>query len=428
MQTVISARGPLKGTVRVPSDKSISHRSVIFGALAEGRTRVENLLRADDVHSSMDCMRGMGVQIEDRGEVIEIKGRGLFGLQEPVDVLNCGNSGTTIRLLSGLLAGQGFLSILTGDGSLRRRPMARVINPLRLMGAGIDARGDGNYAPLVVRGGGLKSIEYTMPVASAQVKSALLLAGLYSEGGIDVIEPKATRDHTERMLRAMGAGLSQDGERIRIRPVEKLQPMEITVPGDISSAAFFLVAASLVPGSEVLLPGVGVNPTRAGIVTALRGMGADIQVLNQKEEGGEPVGDLLVTSAPLRGITLEADIIPSLIDELPVLAVAMAVAEGESRVKGAAELRVKETDRIKAVCANLAALGVDITETPDGFIIRGGRGFAGGTVESFGDHRIAMAMGVAGLTCRREIIVRESEAVSVSYPGFWKDLDSAASV
>lgn len=427
MQVAISARGPLRGTVRVPSDKSISHRSVIFGALAEGKTRVSSLLRADDVHSSMDCMRGMGVQIEDRGEVIEIKGRGLFGLQEPVDVLNCGNSGTTIRLLSGLMAGQKFLSILTGDGSLRRRPMARVINPLRLMGAGIDARGDGNYAPLVVRGGGLKSIEYTMPVASAQVKSALLLAGLFSEGGIEVIEPQATRDHTERMLRAMGAGLTQGGGRISLRPGEVLAPMEITVPGDISSAAFFLVAASVVPGSEVLLPGVGVNPTRAGIVSALREMGANIQVLNQREEGGEPVGDLLVTSAPLTGITLDADIIPSLIDELPVLAVAMAVAEGESRVNGASELRVKETDRIKAVCTNLAALGVDITETPDGFIIRGGQGFAGGTVESFGDHRIAMAMGVAGLTSRKEITVRESEAVSISYPGFWDDLEAVTS-
>lgn len=424
---VISRKNPLRGSLKVPADKSISHRTVILGGLAEGKSRVSNFLQSADTLSSAGCMQRLGIRIEEQEGELLIEGQGLHGLREPSEVLDCGNSGTTMRLLCGVLAGQRFFSVLTGDDSLCRRPMERVIQPLSRMGARIDGRGGGRFAPLAIRGGGLSGIEYRLPMASAQVKSALLLAGLYSEGVVELTEPQASRDHTERMLQAMGANLTIEGGKIMLKPVDRLEPLEINVPGDISSAAFFMIAATIVPGSELLLTRVGINPTRCGIIRVLREMGAKIQVLNERLEGGEPVGDIFLTSAPLKGVNITEELIPSLIDELPVLAVAMAMAEGDSRVSGASELRVKETDRIKAVCTNLAALGVDIAETEDGFVVRGGRGISGGSVESFGDHRIAMAMGVAGLTSRGEVKLRGAEAVAISYPEFWNDLARAAS-
>ena len=426
MEITIKSGGSLRGELRVPSDKSISHRTIILGALAQGRSSIRNFLRAEDTLSTIRCIRALGVAVEDSGEVIEVQGVGLKGLREPADVLDCGNSGTTMRLLSGLVAGYPFLSILTGDDSLRNRPMARVARPLILMGATVEGRKNGSYAPLAVRGGQSRGIEYRLPVASAQVKSAILLAGLNIEGETKVVEPAASRDHTERMLKAMGANLRIESKGIRITGGKELEPQEFTVPGDISSAAFFLVGASLVPGSEVILREVGINPSRAGIIEVLRQMGASIQVENERVVSGELVADLVVKSAPLKGIKIQGERIPSLIDEIPVLAVAMAVAEGESSVEDAHELRVKETDRIKAVCANLKALGAQVEETADGFRIRGSEMLKGGEVDSFGDHRLAMAMGIAGLITQEGISLNRAEAVSISYPNFWEDLELLA--
>lgn len=425
MEMLIKGGAPLKGEIRVPTDKSISHRTVMLGALAQGRSRVRNFLRAEDTLATVRCLQALGVTIkeQEQGEVLEIEGHGLKGIREASGILDCGNSGTTMRLLTGLAAGYPFMTILTGDDSLRQRPMARVVRPLLLMGATLDGRKNGAYAPLTIRGGRLRGIEYPLPVASAQVKSAILLAGLNIEGETKLIEPAASRDHTERMLQAMGADLRREGDVIRLTGGKELQPQEFTVPGDISSAAFFLVGASLVPGSELVLRDVGINPSRTGAITVLRQMGASIQVENERLVSGEAIADLVVKSAPLKGIRIEAESIPSLIDELPVLALAMALAEGESSVEGAEELRVKETDRIQAICTNLSALGVKTEETPDGFRVQGAETLKGGEVTSFGDHRLAMTMGIAGLISQGDIRLKGAEAVGVSYPHFWEDLD-----
>ncbi|OPY58922.1 MAG: 3-phosphoshikimate 1-carboxyvinyltransferase 1 [Pelotomaculum sp. PtaU1.Bin035] len=410
----------LRGTAAVPGDKSISHRAVMLGALAEGDTIVENFLPGEDCLSTIDCFRKLGVEIEGPDNcMVKVHGRGPGGLTEPEDVLNAGNSGTTMRLLLGILAGQSFFSVITGDVSLRSRPMARVIGPLEQMGARIGGRQGGNFAPLAVRGGQLKPFIYSSPVASAQVKSSVLLAGLFADGVTAVIEPHRSRDHTERMLKHFGAAVEISGNTVQVSGHPRLKGQRVIVPGDISSAAFFIVAASIVPGSDITLPGVGVNQTRSGILDVLLEMGAGIELLNQRVEGGEPVADIRVRyNGRLTGVTVEGDTIPRLIDEVPVLAVAAATAEGVTKIRNAAELRVKESDRIATVAAMLGKFGADVEELPDGLLLRGGRPLEGVICESHGDHRIAMAAAVAGLIAYGETVVRGAECIDISFPGF----------
>ena len=407
----------LSGAAVVPADKSISHRSVIFGALADGVTEVTNLLTGEDVLATVAAFRDMGVSIEgpDAGH-LRISGVGKFGLQAPKKEVDLGNSGTSIRLLSGLLAGQRFHSRLTGDDSLRLRPMGRVVDPLTAMGAVIQSTE--GYPPLDVHPGkGLIGIEYRMPVASAQVKSALLLAGLYAEAETVIYEPTPTRDHTERMLAGFSNEQWQAGAPIRINRDVGLSGRCLEVPGDISSAAFLLVAATICPGSDLLLPGVGINPTRSAVLSILRMMGASIETSSERLESNEPVCDLRVRSAALRGIDIPSEFVANAIDEFPVLAVAAATASGVTRVRGASELRVKESDRIAAVIQGLGALGIDAVEYPDGMDITGGS-FRSGSVESFGDHRIAMAFAVAGAISDGPVEIREADNIKTSFPNF----------
>lgn len=407
----------LSGTAIVPADKSISHRSVIFGALADGVTEVTNVLTGEDVLSTIAAFRSMGVLIEgpDSGR-LRISGAGKFGLQAPGNEVDLGNSGTSIRLLSGLLAGQRFHSRLTGDESLRRRPMGRVVDPLTAMGAVIQS--SEGCPPLDIRRSKrLTGIEYQMPVASAQVKSALLLAGLYAEGETLIYESTPTRDHTERMLAGFSNGQWQAGSAIRINGDIALAGQCLEVPGDISSAAFLLVAATICPGSDLLLPGVGINPTRSAVLAILRLMGADIEISSERLESNEPVCDLRVRSASLRGIDIPADFVANAIDEFPVLAIAAAAASGVTRVRGARELRVKESDRIAAIVQGLGTLGIDAVEYLDGMDITGGA-FGSGSVESFGDHRIAMAFAVAGCLSDGTVEIQEAGNIRTSFPNF----------
>lgn len=421
---IISRAKPFKGEITVAADKSISHRAVIFSALAQGESRIKNLLEAEDIQSTCRCMKNLGVDIQERNSTLVIKGSGLQGLKEPDRVLDCGNSGTTMRLLAGVTAAQPFFSVLTGDHSLNRRPMRRVIEPLQLMGAELQGRQGGNYPPLAIKGGKLKGINYLSPVASAQIKTAILLAGLNANGVTEILEPEKSRDHSENMLAAMGASIQVDGLRIQLQPGNKLSPQEFQVPGDISAAAFFLVAAAIVPGSELKICDIGVNPTRTGIIEVLQQMGADIKLENQRTIGGEIIADIIVTASQLKGIKIEGEIIPRLIDEVPVLAVAMAVAEGESEVREAGELRIKETDRIAAICCELGKMGVAITELKDGFRITGKeQQLQGVRVESHGDHRIAMSLAVAGLIAEGETTIGNAGAVNISFPSFWDTLE-----
>lgn len=418
--------GPLVGRVRIPGDKSISHRAVMFGSLAEGTTRVRNFLPGEDCLSTVRCFRALGVEIAlpenpEEGEVA-VRGGGVEALAEPSDVLDCGNSGTTMRLVMGILAGRPFFSVLTGDASLRRRPMARVAEPLRRMGARIDGRRGGDLAPLSVRGGDLRPGEFVLPVASAQLKSALILAGLAAPGRTVVTEPFRSRDHTERMLRHFGVPVAVDGPTVTVEGPARLRAAAVTVPGDISAAAFFLVAGSIVPGSRLLLPGVGVNPTRAGILEVLEAMGAEVRLLNVREEGGEPVADLEVAPAELRGVRIGGEIIPRLIDEVPVLAVAAAFARGVTEIRDAGELRVKESDRIAAVARELGRLGAAVEELPDGLRITGGRPLRGAECQTCGDHRLAMALAVAGLGAAGETVIDDAACAAVSFPRFWDEL------
>lgn len=420
MTTLLVSPGPLIGRVHVPADKSITHRALLFGAIAEGVSRVRNYLDGGDCRATLDVVRQLGVVVEEPapGEW-RIHGRGLWGLCEPEVVLDCVNSGTTARLLAGLLAGQRFHSVLTGSAQLRRRPMARVVEPLRQMGADIAGRQDGRLLPLSVRGRPLHGIEFAMPIASAQVKSCLLLAGLYADGLTVVREPGPARDHTERMLTAMGAPIARRGAAIIVEaPTTPLQPLDLTVPGDFSSAAFLLAAGACVPGSRVTVAEVGVNPTRRGLLDALIAMGADVALDNWGESGGEPTGDLHVRPAPLRAITLEGDTIVTLIDELPVFAVIATQAHGVTVVRDAAELRVKETDRIATTVEELRKLGAHIEATADGFIIEGPTPLRGARVHSHGDHRLAMALAVAGLMAEGVTAVEEAECIADSFPGF----------
>jgi 3-phosphoshikimate 1-carboxyvinyltransferase len=414
----VNPGGHLSGQLRVPGDKSISHRSIMLGSLAEGVTRVSGFLEGEDSLATLAAFRAMGVQIEgpDQGDVT-VHGVGLHGLQAPHKELYLGNSGTSMRLMTGLLAGQAFTATLSGDQSLSGRPMQRVVDPLTTMGARIETAEKGT-APLLIRGSSaLNGIDYAMPVASAQVKSSLLLAGLYANGTTCVTEPAPTRDHTERMLTGMGYPLQRKGNRVCLQGGRGLQAIDIDIPADISSAAFFLVGASIAEHSDLLLEHVGMNPTRTGVVDILKLMGAAIEVINEREVGGEPVADLRVRSAPLRGIDIPVGLVPLAIDEFPVLFVAAACASGRTVLTGAEELRVKESDRIQVMADGLAALGVQAQATPDGMIIEGGP-IAGGSVDSHGDHRIAMAFAMAALRAQGAIEIHDCANVNTSFPGF----------
>ncbi len=409
----------LRGTVTVPGDKSISHRAVMLGALADGDTHISGFLMGEDCLSTIDCFRKMGVQIDVRDGGVTVHGVGLHGLRAPEGPLYTGNSGTTTRLLSGILAAQPFPVSMTGDASIEQRPMGRIITPLREMGADIRGR-DGKYCPLHIAPAALHGVRYEMPVASAQLKSAILLAGLYADGVTEVVEPAPSRDHTERMLRAMGVQVEQDGCRVAVHAPLALRACSIEVPGDISSAAFFLAAGAIVPGSELTVKNVGINPTRDGVLEVLRAMGADITCTNVRD-AAEPVADLTVRASALHGTEIGGPLIPRLIDELPVLAAAAAFAEGESVIRDAQELKVKESNRIAAMVAELTRAGVDCTETADGMVIRGGRP-RGAAFETYRDHRIAMSMAVLALGAAGESEILDPGVVSISYPGFFDTL------
>jgi len=419
----------LQGVVQVPGDKSISHRALLFGAIAEGTTRITGLLPAEDPLSTAACLRAMGVTISaiEAGQPVSVEGVGLDGLREPEDVLDCGNSGTTMRLMLGLLAGRaGRHFVLTGDSSLRRRPMQRVGGPLAQMGAQISGRSGGNLAPLAIQGQQLHGATIRTPVASAQVKSALVLAALTATGDTTVIEPVQSRDHSERMLRAFGAQLSVGGPgltEVTVTPGASLRGQDVIVPGDISSAAFWLVAGAITPGADLTVQNVGLNPSRTGVLDVLEQMGARIELLNGREVAGEPVGDLRVIHGPLQAFTIGAELIPRLVDEIPVLAVAACYAEGISRVSGAEELRVKETDRLAVMARQLGAMGARIEEFTDGMTIQGGVPLHGAEVDSETDHRVAMSLAVAAQVATGPTQLHRPEAAAVSYPGFWEDLE-----
>lgn len=420
----------LRGTVTPPGDKSLSHRAVMFAALAEGTTLIEGFLTGEDTRNTARAMQSLGIFVEgaETGRLV-VHGKGLDGLSEPAGVLDLGNSGTGMRLLAGLLAGQDFFSILTGDRYLVQRPMARVVDPLRRMGAVIDGRSGGKYAPLAIRGGGrdLRPLEYASPVASAQVKSALLLCGLYADGATSVTEPHKSRDHTERMLRFFGVDIQEQGLRVSVQGRQKLRAAgTLQVPSDISSAAFFMVAAAIVPGSDILIRNVGVNPTRTGVIDILKQMGANITLDNPREQAGEPVADIRVRSGALRAVRIEGEVIPRAIDEIPIVSVAAAYAAGTTVIKDAAELRVKESDRIAAMATELRKMGATVKELPDGMEITGAESLAGAVCESHGDHRIAMSLAVAGLAARGETVVRDTEWVETSFPGFERMLKQVA--
>lgn len=424
----VSRAGSLRATLEIPADKSISHRALIFNAIADGPATVERILDSEDVRSTARCLESLGVPIDwpEGSPVARVSGQGLHGLFESEEVLDCGNSGTTMRLLTGLLAGHPLLSILTGDASLRSRPMARVIGPLRQMGAHIHARTGDTLAPIVIKGGGLHGAEYQSPVASAQVKSALLLAGLYAEGRTAVTEPLPSRDHTERMLAAMGASLASEGTTVAIEPaVAPLKPISLRVPGDISSAAPWLVLAACHPDAELLLEGVNVNETRTGLLDILAAMGASLELLEQRESGGEPVADILVRSSQLRAASISGGLVPRAIDELPLVAVLGCFARGETVVRDAQELRAKESDRVEAVVDVLGRMGAHITPHPDGFTVHGPVELQPARVDGRGDHRIGMLAAVAGSLAGGETRI-ENDAVGVSYPAFWEHLAQVA--
>ena len=422
---------PFNGEITVPGDKSISHRAVMFGAIAKGTTRIRNFLMGADCLSTIDCFRRLGVQIDVEAAPgqVTVHGRGLRGLkgqQEPAVsiVLDTGNSGTTTRLVSGILAGQDFPSLLSGDASLNTRPMKRIMEPLSQMGARIRSVNGNGCAPLAIEPGQLHGIHYTTKVASAQVKSSILLAGLYADSSTSVTEPALSRNHTELMLKGFGADVSsiikEDGTATAsIAPCRELYAQDIIVPGDISSAAYFIAAALLVPGSSLLIKNVGINPTRAGFLSVCRSMGGDITILSERQAGGEPSADLLVKHSSLHGITIEGSLIPTLIDELPMAAVLAAFADGTTVIRDAAELKVKESDRIATVTANLRAMGCDVTPTDDGMIIRGGSPLHGAVLDSYLDHRIAMSFAVAGLAADGETRIRNANCVDISFPGFY---------
>lgn len=435
---IVKRKGPLKGTMTVPGDKSISHRAIMLGALSEGITEVENFLMGEDCISTISCFRQMGVSIDidSVGNKVHIKGKGLYGLQSPNTPLDVGNSGTTIRLLSGILCGQPFKSTITGDSSIRTRPMGRILTPLKQMGADIASENNNFCAPLLINSlntasspmeskdltNRLKGIHFHSPVASAQVKSCLLFAGLYADSETTVTEPALSRNHTELMLSEFGATVTAAGNTSSVLPGPKLTGRRINVPGDISSAAYFIVAALIVPNSELLIKNVGINPTRDGIIKVCRMMGADIKLENVKNKGGETSADILVRHSNLKGVEISGPIVPTLIDEIPIIAVLSCFATGKTTIKDAEELKVKESNRIEIVVKNLSAMGADITATDDGMIINGGKPLHGAVVDSKMDHRIAMAFTIAALAAEGETQILNPECVNISYPNFFTSL------
>ena len=423
MELILEKVNRLKGNISVPGDKSISHRSLILGSIAQGETRIYNFLDSLDCLKTLECMQALGVKIElGKDNSVKIKGKGLYGLQEAKGILDVGNSGTTIRLLTGLLSGQSFYSVLSGDDSIRRRPMKRVIKPLRLMGADIWGRKDGQFAPLSVRGNKLNPLHYTLPVASAQVKTALLLAGLYTIGETVVKEPLPTRDHTERMLEIMRADIKISPPEIKVMGGKELRGTDIFIPGDISSAAYFIAAASILKDSQIIIKQVGINPTRTGIIEILKKMGAKIDILNYRTKSNEPRADLMIEYSKLKGVEIEKENVPFLIDELPLIAVMATQAQGKTVVSGAKELRVKETDRIKAIVSELKKMGADIKEREDGFTVNGPTKLQGAVCKSYNDHRIVMSLAVAALLAKGKTVIKNSECIDISFPGFEKIL------
>ena len=412
----------LRGDVTVPGDKSISHRAVMFGALADADTHITGFLMGEDCLSTISCFEKMGVSIDVSEKEVVVHGVGLHGLKAPTELLYTGNSGTTTRLLCGILAGQPFSCTLNGDASIQKRPMGRIIKPLREMGADISGK-DGNLCPLDIHPAPLHGIRYNMPVASAQLKSAILLAGLFADGTTTVIEPALSRDHTERMLRGLGAQVVSNGTEITLTPPKALHAVNVEVPGDISSAAYFLVAGLILPNSDILIRNVGVNPTRTGILDALEAMGANIECLNERGTV-EPICDLRVRSSHLHGTTISGDMIPRLIDEIPVLAVAAAFAEGETVIRDAQELKVKESNRIATMTTELSKTGADVQETEDGMVIRGGKPLYGADFASYADHRVAMSMAVCALACEGDSSIDDPDCVAISYPTFFETLDA----
>lgn len=405
------------GQIKVPGDKSISHRAVMLGSLANGVTEISGFLKGADCLSTIDCFRKMGIDIDINGENVTVHGNGLRGLKKPDEMLYTGNSGTTTRLLCGILAGQNFNTSITGDASIQKRPMGRVVKPLSMMGAKIE----NEYCPLYITGTKLHGIAYKMPVASAQVKTAIILAGLYSDGETVIHEIEKSRDHTELMLSAMGADLTVDNLDITVKPTNDLTAVNVDVPGDISSAAFFLVLGAIMPNSQITVTNVGINPTRTGIIDVLKDMGADITLENVHTSAGETVADITVRSSSLKGTTVGGDIIPRLIDELPIIAVAAVFADGQTVIKDAQELKVKETNRIRAVVDEFNKCGIDITETDDGMIINGGNGIHGADFKTYGDHRMAMSLTVLAQLADGESTLDDSDCACVSYPTFFDD-------
>ncbi|MGH7767078.1 MAG: 3-phosphoshikimate 1-carboxyvinyltransferase, partial [Candidatus Binatia bacterium] len=413
---------PLRGEITVPGDKSIGHRAVIFASIARGTSRIYNLSGGEDNRSTVGAFKNLGVRISEDGGVLSVEGKGWEGLAAPEKIIDCGNSGTTMRLLSGVLAGRPFVSTLDGDASLRQRPMQRVIEPLGLMGARIESRGKG-CAPLEIHGGGLKAIRYAAPMASAQVKSAIILAGLQADGVTVIEEPQQSRDHTEVMARAFGAKLEVAGRSISVAGGRKLSAADVRVPGDLSSAAFFMVAAATVAGSDLVIRDVGCNPSRSGVIDVLRRMGAVIEFIRPRQEAGEPVADIRVKGGKLKGVDIGPEMVARTIDEYPVLAVAGALAEGKTTICGAKELRYKESDRIAGMTEQLRRLGVRVEERDDGMTIEGGGRLEGASLRSYGDHRVAMALAVAGLSSRGGVEIDDTACADISFPGFFDLLE-----
>lgn len=417
--------GPLKGELTLPGDKSITHRAIILGSLADGITEITGALRSHDCRDTAKAFGTMGVTIQEPdNDCLQIRGGGLHGLKEPQEVLDVGNSGTTMRLLAGVLAAQPFFSVLTGDRYLRARPMARVTMPLRSMGATILGREGGNFPPLAIKGTHLKAIDYVSPIASAQVKSAILLAGLFADGETTVTEPSLSRDHTERMFEAIGVPIHRHGLSLRVDGIKQISPFQMAIPGDFSAAAFFLVAALVIPGSELTLCEVGINPTRTGLLDALQSMGAMIEVSRQRIVSGEPVADLYVRSQALHGTEVTGELIPRMLDEIPIFAVAAALAAGPTTIRNAAELRVKEVDRLAALVQELRRFGVQIEQHPDGLTIQGSTSLLGCDCDSWGDHRMAMALAVTGLAAEGSTTISDPSCVSSSFPDFWEQLNA----
>lgn len=426
MERIVRAGKRWDREIPIPADKSISHRTLLLASMAEGESLIENFLLSEDCLATAKCLEKLGVEIKRTSDTsLKVFGGGLHGFQEPEEVLDARNSGTTMRLLSGILSGQDFFSVITGDSSLRRRPMGRVVEPLRKMGARLDGRDGGQFPPLSIRGGKLRGLEYSLALPSAQVKSAILLAALLAEGETILLEKQISRDHTERMLAAMGAAisfetdLSGSGRRILIKNSGPLNPVHFHVPGDLSSASFFLAAGAILPEARLSMPGVGLNPTRTGFLSILREMGGKITISNMREAEWEPSGDLLIESSSLRGMDVPSEMVPLLIDEIPILAVAATQARGLTRIRGARELRLKESDRITAIAGQLQKMGAKIEELPDGLAVEGPVRLKGARLNSFNDHRIAMALAIAALAADGESLIEDAECTAVSFPGFW---------